>query len=266
MLIEEKNYIMIQGWMRTKLNLSGNDLLVYAIIYGFSQVEGHSFNGSLQYLADWCGATKQGIQKNLKSLLEKGLINKITVEKNGIKMCEYSCILYNIVAYPIQHSCMNNIDNNIDNNTITINSNSIAKNQASENFIGSVKNKKKSNLYDKCVSLIRDFTDDVVLQDYLKEFLNICLENARESGKSFYANTFKGKLNTLSKLSEDNHEQREIVLQTLEKGWCGFYEITDNKRTKNVHNDLNESGAEFVPTVNKKAVKESIRNGQGEKF
>lgn len=266
MLIEEKNYIMIQGWMRTKLNLSGNDLLVYAIIYGFSQVEGHSFNGSLQYLADWCGATKQGIQKNLKSLLEKGLINKITVEKNGIKMCEYSCILYNIVAYPIQHSCMNNIDNNIDNNTITINSNSIAKNQTSENFIGSVNNKKKPNLYDKCVSLIKDFTDDNILQEYLVNFLKNCLENSKESGTPFYTNTFKGKLNKLKSLSEDDYEQRKIVMQTLDNGWNGFYEIKDNKRTKNVHNDLNESGAEFVPTVNKKAVKESIRNGQGEKF
>ena len=33
------NYINIQGWMRTDLDLKGNELLVYAIIYGFSQTE-----------------------------------------------------------------------------------------------------------------------------------------------------------------------------------------------------------------------------------
>ena len=68
MNIKDRNYITIQAWMRTELGLKGNDLLVYAIIYGFSQVENQRFNGSLQYLADWCGATKSGIQKNLKNL------------------------------------------------------------------------------------------------------------------------------------------------------------------------------------------------------
>ena len=76
MKIQSTNYLTIQGWMRTELNLYGNDLLVYAVIYSFSQDKKSVFTGSLQYLADWCGATKQGISKNLKNLLEKGLIEK----------------------------------------------------------------------------------------------------------------------------------------------------------------------------------------------
>ena len=118
MKVQNTNYITIQGWMRTELDLKGNDLLIYAIIYGFSQTSEQKFTGSLQYLADWCGATKQGVQKNLKSLMDKGLIKK-EVEKKGV---------YNIVAYyttelhtpiqlsciPMQLSCINNIDNNKD--------------------------------------------------------------------------------------------------------------------------------------------------------
>ena len=62
--MQDLAYINIQAWMRTELDLKGNDLLVYAIIYGFSQDGDSKFSGSLQYLADWCGCTKQGILKN----------------------------------------------------------------------------------------------------------------------------------------------------------------------------------------------------------
>ena len=72
--MNSRNFITIQGWMISELNLKGNDLLIYAIIYGFSQTEGQYFTGSLSYLAEWTNSTKQGVQKNLKSLIDKGLI------------------------------------------------------------------------------------------------------------------------------------------------------------------------------------------------
>lgn len=83
--MKAENYIVIQGWMRTELGLKGNDLLVYAIIYGFTQAENQHFTGSLGYLAEWCGATKQGIIGNLKKLLERGLIEKEERYINGVK-------------------------------------------------------------------------------------------------------------------------------------------------------------------------------------
>lgn len=90
--VKEGSYLTIQAWMRTQLKLTGNELLVYAIIYGFSQTENQKFTGSLQYLADWCGASKQGILKNIKSLIDKNLIEKTEMIRNGIKVCEYSCV------------------------------------------------------------------------------------------------------------------------------------------------------------------------------
>jgi DNA-binding MarR family transcriptional regulator len=83
------NYVVIQGFMRTELGLKGNDLLAYAIIYGFSQAEAQRFTGSLQYLADWCGCTKQGIMKNLKNLQERGLIVKEETKRNGVNSVSY---------------------------------------------------------------------------------------------------------------------------------------------------------------------------------
>lgn len=88
--MNEKNYIVIMGWMIKHLNLKGNELLVYAIIYSFCQAENQAFNGSLQYLADWTNSTRQGVLKNLQSLEEKELIFKRDVYFNGYKFCEYS--------------------------------------------------------------------------------------------------------------------------------------------------------------------------------
>lgn len=89
MQVQETNFLEIQGWMRTELGLTGNDLLVYATIYGFSQIENQKFTGSLQYLADWCGATKQGIQKNLKNLISRNLITKEQLIINGVTYVAY---------------------------------------------------------------------------------------------------------------------------------------------------------------------------------
>ena len=87
--MENNNYITIQGWMRNELDLKGNDLLVYAIIYGFSQDRESRFTGSATYLADWCGTSKRTILTSLSSLVEKGYLRKYEIEKNGIKFCEY---------------------------------------------------------------------------------------------------------------------------------------------------------------------------------
>lgn len=94
--VRKDNYVVIQGWMLTDLQLKGNELLVYAIIYGFSQTgDGQRYTGSLQYLADWTNSTKQGVMKNLKSLTEKGLLEKSERIINGVKFCEYYATEFN---------------------------------------------------------------------------------------------------------------------------------------------------------------------------
>ena len=89
-MLKNTNYVTIQGWMRKELGLKGNELLVFAIIYGFSQLEDEQvFSGTIRYLAEWTGATKEGIRKNLNSLVSKELIHKDTKLINGFTFCEY---------------------------------------------------------------------------------------------------------------------------------------------------------------------------------
>lgn len=76
MNIKENNYITILGWMRTKLDLVGNELLTYALLYGFSQDGNNSFSGTRQYIADFVGVSTRQISNILSSLIDKGLIVK----------------------------------------------------------------------------------------------------------------------------------------------------------------------------------------------
>lgn len=88
-LVRNENYVNIQGWMINELNLKDNDLMVYSIIYGFTQDGTSWFTGSRQYLADWCQCTRQGIDKNLKNLIDNDLIIKEKMPTGGI--CRYKC-------------------------------------------------------------------------------------------------------------------------------------------------------------------------------
>lgn len=118
--VKNDNYAILAGWMVTELKLKGNELIIYSIIYGFSQSENQVFNGSLQYLADWTNSTKQGVAKCLKSLVQKGYIIKTDKVINGVKFCEYYATkfngVYNKVARGIQQSCIGGMQQSLTNN------------------------------------------------------------------------------------------------------------------------------------------------------
>lgn len=75
--------------MRTRLNLSGNELLVYAVIYQFSQGKAGRYIGGLPYLADWCGCHQDTARRALRSLEDAGLITALRGEVNGVPYCNY---------------------------------------------------------------------------------------------------------------------------------------------------------------------------------
>lgn len=75
-MVKDENYVVIQGWMVSRLKLSGNELLVFALIYGFTQDGNSEFEGSLQYICDWVNSTKPTVRKALSGLADKGIIKK----------------------------------------------------------------------------------------------------------------------------------------------------------------------------------------------
>ena len=242
MNIKDRNYITIQGWMRTELDLKGNDLLVYALIYGFCQSENQKFSGSLQYIADWCGATKQGIMKNLQNLISKGLIAKESNYLHGVNIVEYYTTEFNGA---IKHSLINNnsIDK-LDNKDITIMNNSNMEND----FLGQLKQKtKRKSLYEKCYDHILEFTNNVGLIEALNDYLKMRLQMKE---KPLYENSWKGMLNKLAKM--DN--QLEVVNTSIERGWASFFEqrsynskskFGEDDNIKSVKGEFESSGETF---------------------
>ena len=114
--VKNENYILIQGWMVNELQLKGNELLIYAIIYGFTQTENQLFSGSLQYLAEWTNSTKQGVIKCLKSLIDKEYIGKNEKYINNVKFCEYYTTKFNRVLNKVEQGIKQSLPNNIDYN------------------------------------------------------------------------------------------------------------------------------------------------------
>lgn len=72
--IRSDNYIQISGWMVTELELKGNELIIYALIHGFSQDGKSVFSGGLNYVREWTHLTKRTCMDMIKSLLDKHLI------------------------------------------------------------------------------------------------------------------------------------------------------------------------------------------------
>lgn len=91
--VRDNNFFVVHGWMINQLGLKGSELELYAIIYGFSQAKDTEFTGSLQYLSDWVGLTRQNTCRRLQSLVEKGLLIKTDVFTNGVKTCKYTCVV-----------------------------------------------------------------------------------------------------------------------------------------------------------------------------
>lgn len=85
-------YIVILPWMREELDLKGNELLVYALIHGFSQEAQGCFFGSLNYICRACGCTIPTTVEVLKKLQKRGLIHKRELSENNVKMCQYTAI------------------------------------------------------------------------------------------------------------------------------------------------------------------------------
>ena len=91
-MINANAYYTVQAWMVNDLELHGNELALYAIIYGFSQDGRSEFSGSISYIMEWLGCSRPTATKTIANLVSKGLIEKKTVT-NGIDPNAYKAVL-----------------------------------------------------------------------------------------------------------------------------------------------------------------------------
>ena len=88
--MKDSNYFVVCGWMANRLKLKGNELMLFAIVYGFSQAEGTWYTGTHGYLAEMIGgADLKTVRAALSSLERKGYIQRKEEERNGVRLCLY---------------------------------------------------------------------------------------------------------------------------------------------------------------------------------
>lgn len=223
--IKDNNYIVIQAFMVKQLELKGNELLVYALIYGYSQTEENRYTGSLQYIAEWLNSSKQTVINTLKSLLEKGLIQKYEYLKNGVKYVEYYASDLNsgqnfLLGYSnnLNGGSQNFLPNNINNNNI---SNNIERKETI--------NSKEKNLSEaqEIQKIIDDnFKYNNELYETYNEF-NKMRNKSKKASNTPYAN--KQIINKLNKMTNDDNEKIEIINQSIINGWVGIFPLKKNK-------------------------------------
>ena len=133
--MKNTNYYTVHGWMINELGLSGNDLLIYAIIYGFSQDGSTEFSGSLNYLITFINSTKPTVINCLKKLCERGLLVKTDRIINNQNFPTYTAVVPDLTSGknslpPLKNSLLGDSKNSLPpskeslpNNTSIINSN-----------------------------------------------------------------------------------------------------------------------------------------------
>lgn len=85
--------IEVISWM-LELGIGGNELLTYALIYGFSKDGQGVYFGSIPYLCAWLQCSRPTAVAVLKRLQEKGLVEKEETHKYGAShRCEYKAVI-----------------------------------------------------------------------------------------------------------------------------------------------------------------------------
>lgn len=248
------NYVVIQGWMCNELELKGNELLIFALIYGFSQDGVSKFQGGRKYIADTFNITLPTVDKALQSLVDKQYLNKKECD-DFVCPCSYWVNLglvkklygpgKEILRGAGKEILLNNTNNKKYNNINNISKDILLQENTlydvSDKLYDEPKPKKKrKNLYEKCIDAIYEYTDDLELQDLLVTYLKMRLE---VKDKPLYYNMWRGQLNKLLSMSDKLDILCSIVQQSIDKGWLAFYEVKQYGKKKNVQLVSSEFGA-----------------------
>lgn len=215
--MKNENYISIQGWMVNKLKLTGNDLICYALIYGFTQ-NGEYWEKSVKYISDWLGVSSRSAVDILKRLIDKRLLDRQDYVVNGVKFCKYRAIVPNFIGYE------DSSDGGYEDSSLHINNNKEKSNKEKE-IDKSISKKKGSNAFD-----VREDLSYVTeaYADIWKEWLDY-----KDEIKKQYKTQRGARLQYASLVRYANNNPilaNAIVKNSIEHSWDGIFAITDKQR------------------------------------
>ena len=238
--IKNENFFQISGWMINELKLKGNTLMVYAIIYGFSQDNESYFSGSRKYLCDFTGATKRTIDACLEELIDKNYIikysekiNDITHNKYKVNIDVVNCASGVKIALGSKETAPNNIDNNKDINNKNINMNNNTYN---------LKEKiEKKKIVDDSVIVFNYYLDKAIELGYAKNHIEptkITLVHIKTYLKEHSIETMKQTI-----------DRYFTVINDVNYFFDTYWNVEKFFKQKNAFNDFLEDGIKWINYV-----------------
>lgn len=212
-MVKDNTYVSIQAFMVNDLRLKGNELIIYAVIFGYTQDGNHWYYGTRGHLSGWCGATKGTVSNCLKSLQEKGYIRRREVERNG-----YTEVQYQAISTPYQNltggdtkNCDTPLSKNSSNNNIGDKDNS--------------DNKKERKTYD---GIIRQYFHEPELIEAVTEFVKM-----RKLIKAPMTDRALTRLlNKLCCMAHDTETRIAILDASIMNSWKDIYPLGNAKPSK----------------------------------
>ena len=193
--------------------------------------ENHCIAGN-DYFAEFCQCSVTTVTRAIKHLIELNYIEQVSFDGRH-RVLKLTNQTRQIDEADSSICKTNNIYNNTNNNGI---SKDIPSDAPSEFQFGKSETK-KPNLYQKCISLINNYTEDCKIRQFLKNYLDLCMEMKCIRG----ANQWKGMLNTLDRVSNGSR-RCDIIQNSIDHGWKTFYPLNQNdfknKKDFNVKRDI----------------------------
>ena len=75
--MKDRDFLLIQGDMLTRLHLRGASRDLFAIIYNVTKDGIHTYQASTEHIAEWLGVSERQVMDLIKNLIESGYINRV---------------------------------------------------------------------------------------------------------------------------------------------------------------------------------------------
>lgn len=170
---------------------------------------------SNEYFAEFCNCGIATVTRAIKHLEELGYIvcSMKTTTTGSIRLIK-------MIRGVSSKRLTNNIaDSNIENTILS-----------KDNIVEKIPEVKKKSLYQKCIDEIELYTNCIGLQSVLKDYLDIRLKMTDK--KLYGVNQFKGILNKLNTLANNDSDKIDIVTTAIERGWASFYPPNNKSYSK----------------------------------
>jgi hypothetical protein len=219
--------------MLSSQSLNDSEKLLMIVVEGLSQKEGYCF-ATNQVLANMLGWDVRKINRVLASILKKDVLIKEFVNNNGRSLRKLVPHVKNSTPYTNCHGGYDTNDMGGGVKSVMGGVSNVSPILEEDNRIKRIDKVKKKEI-------VFPWTDEMFLESWKqwKDYKKI------EHGFRFKsAASEQASLMKLSKMANTHEEASEIIMQSIENGWKGFFELKNKKQKNEFNIEFTEEGLE----------------------